>query len=528
MGKLFDSVQFFKPKTAKFDLSHERKFSMDMGNLVPIMVQDVLPGDRFRVKTEIFMRMAPMLAPIMHRVNVKTDFFYVPNRLIWSEWEEFITGGRLGTSTPFPPYFTMADLQSGNGISVGSLGDFLGLPFLSAAPAVGQELNVSALPFRAYQLIYDEYYRDQNLTPSLDLSMAGGNIPPGAEFNKLIPMRNSCWEKDYFTSALPFAQRGPAVSIPVELGGDAPIHVDPVNDTSTSATASGIEQDGGPLNVGWGVNLSPGEGPVGGANMWARIAGLTSSTNISELRRSIKLQEWLEAMARGGARYAEQLKVIWGQRPSDARLQRPEYLGGGRSPMQISEVLSSVQQVDPTSGDPVGTPQGDMAGHGISMGNQNGFSRRFEEHGYVIGIIRVLPKTAYQQGIPRHWTRFDKFDYPWPQFAQIGEQEVRYKELFYDHQVAPFHPDSTFGYQSRYAECKYGCSSVHGVMKNDLSFWHMGRIFTAQPALSESFVISDPTTRIFAVDDAPATLYCHLHHKVDAVRPLPYFGTPTI
>jgi len=248
------------------------------------------------------------------------------------------------------------------------------------------------------------------------------------------------------------------------------------------------------------------------------------NTTINDLRRSIKLQEWLEKNARGGGRYTEQIRSHFGVVSSDARLQRPEYLGGGKQPVVISEVLSTFQAAD---GD--GEPQGNMAGHGISVGNSNGFTYRAEEHGVVIGIISVLPRTTYQQGIDRMWIRDDKFKYLWPSFGQLGEQEITNVELYMDYFNGPENNSAVFGYQSRYSEYKNQPSRVSGVFRDSLAYWHMGRIFNSQPSLDAGFVSADPTTRIFAVEDPNVEhLYCQMYHNFSAIRPLPYFGTPTL
>lgn len=523
MGKLFDSVKMRAPRKNKFDMSHERKFSFNMGFLTPILVQEIVPGDSFQVNTEIMMRLAPMLAPIMHRVNVKTEYFFVPNRLVWDEFEDFITGGRLGTSAPVMPNFKMSDWVSYGGYNrteIGSLGDYMGLPNVPYIPDVSADVNFSALPFRAYQLIYDEYYRDQNLTASLDIPKTSGNIPAGAELNMLGIMRKRAWEKDYFTSALPFAQRGPQV--------DVPLVDDPTIQTSVYQTgnAGAPFSEAGDMTIGaTGKVLMTGSATQdGGVHVGADGHGI----NIISLRRSVRLQEWLEKAAQVGSRYTEILKGFFGVRPADARLQRPEFLGGATTPIQISEVLSTLQQYDPVTDNPVGNPQGDMTGRGMSFGNVNGFRKFFQEHGYVIGLVSVLPRTAYQQGLPKHFSRFDKLDYYWEQFAHIGEQAVLNQELYYDGLVGTS-PGGTFGYQSRYSEMKYGCSSVHGDFRASLEYWHMGRIFAAQPDLNTSFIEADPTHRIFAVDDPTQhKLWCQLYHKINALRPMPYFGTPSL
>lgn len=519
MKGIFDSIQLNRPKLNKFDLSHERKLSLNMGKLIPILVQDVVPGDRFRVNTEIMMRLAPMLAPVMHRVNVFTHYFFVPNRLIWDEWEDFITGGRLGTSNPVPPHM-MFDNANTSWFLKGTLNDYMGLPIWESGAVSGNGVyQYSALPNRAYQLIYDEYYRDQNVQQSLDISKSSG-LQSFPETEKLNTLRNRSWEKDYFTSALPWAQRGGSVNSPVN-GSITPNYRPETlirkNDGTLNPDAVGIAANGDAKAVTTG-GTSPGT--------FMQLDNLESvdfggSMNINDLRRSIRLQEWLERNARAGSRYIEQILAHFGVKSSDARLQRPEYLGGGKTPVVISEVVSTFQS------EAEGIPQGNMAGHGYAVGNTNQFSRRFEEHGYVLGIISVLPRTAYQQGVPRHFSRFDKFDYYWPEFANIGEQAVLNKELYND--ITGAVPNSgTFGYQSRYAEYKHGQSTVHGDFRTNLSYWHWGRIFNSAPSLNESFIKADPSFRPFAVEDPDIHhLYCQLYNRVDALRPMPYFGVPS-
>lgn len=507
-----------RPKLNKFDLSHERKMSFNMGSLVPIMLQEVVPGDKFRVNTEIFMRLAPMLAPVMHRVNVWTHYFFVPNRLVWSEWEDFITGGRDGDAAPVYPFLRVTGAAP-VGFGNGSLADYLGLPTMAS---VGVDLDVSALPFRAYQMIYNEFYRDQNLSDPIEFGIGSGEVTDPTEAEDLGTLRNRCWEKDYLTSALPWAQRGVAASAPGVVDYMAQSRA--INSTSGgSLGADGVL--GKPVSGGSaGTLLDQSLRNTGGFVSGARIENIESvATPINELRKAVKLQEWLERNARGGARYIEQILAHFGVVSSDARLQRPEYLGGGKAPVTISEVLSTFQ--DP---DDAGEPQGNMAGHGVSVGNRNGFKRRFEEHGFVIGLVSVLPRTAYQQGVNRMWQRFDKFDHYFPEFAHLGEQEVKRSEVW----IPPFGgpaDNPTFGYQSRYCDMKYGQSSVHGDMRSSLAFWHMGRIFSGAPVLNEAFVTADPTHRIFAVDDVGVhKLWCQLHNSVSALRPMPYFGTPSI
>lgn len=532
MKKLFNSVQFMKPRKNKFDLSCERKMSMNFGGLYPCYYEPVVPGDYFRAQSEVFVRFAPLLAPIMSRFNCFIEYWYVPDRLVWPEFNDFITGGRLGTSAPAFPTLTIADVNRAR-YAKGLLPDYFAIPTTDGPTTVTDELVVSSLPFRAYQLIYDEFYRDQNLTAPIGCSTASGAIASNsAEELKLVTMRKRAWEKDYSTSALPFAQRGVEVLVPIDGNvnpGTGAVglqtsdwHDNTVNQNilpngSVTIGTGGLFHSSGNVAL-TGVSPITGTGFVEDGNML-----------LTNLRRASRLQEWLERMATGGARMYEAIKAEYGEESEDARLQRPQFLGGGRTPVVISEVLSTFQD---SSGDDL--PQGNMAGHGVAVGGYNGFKRKFKEHGHVIGLMSVLPRTAYQQGCNVKLRKFDKFDYLRPQFAEIGEQVVSQGEVFhdYDGNSSPGVPsESLFGYQSRYSEYKYGDSTVHGDMRDNLAFWHDGRIFShaSPPVLNTAYIEADPSYRIFAVTD-PAVhhLYVQLYHKVDAVRPLPYFGTPKL
>lgn len=526
---LFSKIPVKRPKRNKFNLSHEKKFSLNMGDLVPIVAQEIMPGDSFKLSSEIMMRFAPMLSPVMHRIDVTTHYFFVPYRLLWTEWEDFITGGRLGTSSPVFPQIpistAMTSAISAPNLQSGSLMDFLYGLVLSDDP-VTDTTSISALWFRAYLMIYNEWYRDQNLEAEIPMSLASGVYSDFVEVDRLMSIRKRAWQKDYFTSALPFTQRGPEALIPME--GDAEVTYKPYSES--------WKQDGvTPGLGGLTVDNALGNGAIrdaGGSSTLNRqqirnidtVEFQNGSVTINDLRVATSLQRFLEKMARGGGRYIEQIFSMFGVTSSDARLQRPEYLGGGRQPCVISEVLSSFQA---EGGD---LPQGNMAGHGISIGNTNGFSRSFEEHGVILGLMSVLPKTAYMSpAIPKVARKFDKFDYPWPDFAHLGEQAIQNGELFYDQAGPVGTSNQTFGYTPRYAEYKYVPSTVHADMRDTLKYWHMAREFETQPALNDSFVKSDPTLRIFnVIDESTDHLYCQCYNRVSALRPLPYFGVPQL
>lgn len=518
MAKIFEKIGVRTPKKSSFDLSHERKFSFNMGQLIPCYLQEILPSDRFSVKTETMLRLAPMIAPIMHRVDVTVHYFFVPNRILWSGWEDFITGGKDGLSAPAMPTMNSDSIAAGS-FAVGSLADYLGVPIRDSGDeydtASAAFTPISQLPFRAYQAIYNEYYRDETLQDEIA-------IDSGSSRSQLSTLRNRCWQKDYFTSSLPFTQRGPRVELPFETLAETSDIVYNAQSTvkTTAGTNPGITDIGS--NFAGGLDTVP-------AGTGLRIENIDEITgvggvDINDFRVAHRLQRWLETQARGGYRYIETLLSQFNQKSSDARLQRPEYLGGGRQNVIISEVLNTTGTTE--------APQGQMSGHGISAGQTNSFSKQFEEHGYVLGILSVMPKTAYMQGMPKHFGRIDKLDYAWPEFAHLGEQEIKNSELYIPSSGAISITDSeTFGYQQRYAEYKYAEDTVHGDFRTSYDFYHMARKFSSRPSLNEAFVKSDPTHRIFAVDDEDPTvhkLWCQIYNNVKADRPLPYFGIPTL
>jgi hypothetical protein len=509
---IFTKTFFPRVDTNRFDLSHDVKLSFKMGALVPTNVMEVLPGDIVNISVQNMLRFAPLISPVMHRVRVTTDYYFVPNRILWSSWEKFITGD----DSVQAPYFNFDICE------VGSLCDYMGLP----TTELDTPLKVSPLKIAAYLKIYDDFYRDQNLGTEMSHPVTDGNNAWAAAYTETSPL-NRAWEHDYFTSALPFAQKGDAVQIPLTFQNNIPVTFDVdsgrqvlVNPATGDPLGAGtpLQQTAGPSPIANSLHLGASEAALDPAGTLS-VDIQSDATDINTLRRAFRLQEWLEKNARGGTRYVESLLAHFGVRSSDARLQRPEFIGRQRQNMVISEVLATAQ--DTADNVAVGT----MAGHGISVGSGGNFNFRAEEHGFIIGIINVQPDTAYQQGVHRDWTRFDSLDYAFPTFANIGEQEIKQKEIYAESTT----PEAVFGYIPRYSEYKFQNSRVAGEMRSTLSFWHMGRIFATDPHLNEDFIKSLPITRIFAVTDPEEDhIYAHIYNKVSAVRKLPRYGTPTI
>jgi hypothetical protein len=494
MKNIFESVQMKRPRRSAFDLSHEKKLSFDMGDLIPINLQEVVPGDKFKGKTESMIRMAPMIAPVMHRVNVYVHHFFVPYRILWNQWEDFITGGTQGTTSPNMPTINFGSSE----LEPGKLPDYMGV-----GTGGGSVNEVSALPFWAYRQIYNDYYRDANYDGTEAPLVTTGSV------NANVLKR--AWEKDYFTSALPFAQRGPDVNIPID--GQADVNYKTPQITGPNGTASmGLEAD---ANI-TASTTAAGPGTISELDNIDNVEFNNINSTINELRTSTALQRWLEKQARGGARYIETILSHFGVKSSDKRLQRAEYLGGGKSPVVISEVLNTSNTAE--------APQGAMSGHGIATGVSNEYRYDVEEHGVIMSIMSILPRTAYQQGTPRMFWRKDKMDFYWPTFANLGEQEVLNREIYVQNTEAD---TDTFGYQQRWAEYKYSMDTVHGDFKDTLDFWHMGRIFESKPNLNAQFTFADPTDRIFAVAEGNK-IWAQIYNDIQAQRPMPYFSNPSL
>nr|QJB20638.1 MAG: major capsid protein [Microvirus sp.] len=472
-------------KRSKFSLSHYKLLSMDMGELVPIACVEVLPGDTLQHTTSALVRASPLLAPVMHPVHCHIRHFFVPFRLLWPAWEDFITGGPDGMDATAVPQIAAGVARPAT-CAEGSLGDYLGLP-----PITTTTHSVSAFPFRAYAMIYNEYYRDQDL--QAELPMSTGN---GVDSTTNITLQRVNWEKDYFTSARPWEQKGPAVNVPINSNGQN-IQLR----SSNTPTVDQLFRHGAAGTDA--ATFIGGASPGSAGNLrFGTQSGLQVSIDL--LREAFALQRYEEARARFGSRYVEYLRYL-GVRSSDARLQRPEYLGGGVQTLQFSEVLQTAEGTDPV---------GDLKGHGIAAMRSNRYRRFFEEHGLVLSLMSVRPKSLYMQGIQRLWSKGTKEMYWQKELQFIGQQEVRNMEV----DVDIVNGGGTFGYQDRYDEYRRIPSTVSGEFRGSkLNYWHFGRNFSGGAALNSAFVTCNPTERTFAVPSQDV-LYVMAHHSIQARR----------
>lgn len=548
--KVFDSVPVKIPAKNVFNLSHDVKATYNFDKLYPFLCQPVYPGDTFNCRAEVFLRAMPLLCPVMHNVDMHLHFFFVPNRLLWNQnrkadWKVFITGGEDGKQRPTLPYFTYAQLANvaPELMANGMLLDHMGFPSLDDTTAIIRNgvTKVSSLPFRAYQCVYNEYYRNQNVTPEVEFSYDQGQESDN-DLIKLMVFRKKCFEKDYFTSALPFLQRGNAMDLPISgtptVTGQIPISVNAAR-VANAQTAYGLKADEGVQTTALGVGFDGPTGDVGKALSLEGTAAITSGQltftglnigTINDFRYCLRLQQWMENNARCGSRYIEQLFAHFGVRSSDARLQRPELLGGGKIPLIFTDVPQT--SYGQGANDDV---VGDLAGKGTMYGKTGGFKKYFEEHGILLGILSIIPRTSYSQGIPRPWTAFLKEDWYFPEFAHLGEQAILNKEVYYDPTTSPQlgqGPDDVFGYQGRFTELRYIPSTVHGEMRDQLKYWHFGRIFSSLPVLNTSFVESYTQADSFAMSDVANgdqdPFVCEIHMDIKAVRSMPKYAVPTL
>lgn len=528
-GTLFNSIKVKKPGKNVFDLSHDVKLSCQFGQLVPTLAMEVVPGDKVKIGCQSLLRMAPMLAPVMHRADVFMHYWFVPNRILWDGWNDFITGG---ANTPAHPYLMIAGGPIQNNWT--KLHDYMGLKEPAHVGNVGELIN--PFPLAAYQCVYNEFYRDQNQIAEVDFKLVDGNNTPvngnNTQTGPLNVLRKRAWEHDYFTSALPSPQLGASVDIPLgdvrlkdnwATTSDGPYAPSWVGEDDLRETGNVAQElmTGGAFNADIAVTLG---GDTTEAFAYDPAGSLeTTPTTINELRSAFRIQEWLEKTIRSGKRYAESILAHFGVKPQDARLQRPEYITGSKSPIVISEVLNTTG--DTGAADPL--PQGNMAGHGVSVTSGNYGNYFVQEHGWIIGIMSVMPKSSYQDGLERKFIKSTYLDYYWPEFAHLGEQAIYNREVFcFDSGAGN---NGVWGYNPRYSEYKFMNNRVCGDFRTTLDYWTMTRKFSSLPPLNQDFLEMDyqEVDRIFAVQDSTDALWCQVLHEIKAIRPMPVFGTPS-
>lgn len=503
---------------SSFDRSHGYKTTMDASWLVPIYVDEALPGDTFSLNMTGFARMATPIKPVMDNLYMETFFFAVPNRLVWDNWETFITtdpGADPDNPVTAPvPFIT---LQSGApGLDEQSIWDYMGIPVFSDS-----SVQFSELPFRAYYLIYNEWFRDQNIQPELTINTSD---TPSTYADYGLLRRNK--RHDYFTSCLPWPQKGEEVTLPTL--GQAPVVTNFTQPKFTNFTggAGTTAKYGNTLN-GSGLPITVDGQPQGSSVYWGNNTGLVTdlstatSATINDLRVAFQLQKMLERDARGGTRYTETIHAHFGVTSPDARLQRPEYLGGGRTRVNINPV----QQTSST--DVAKSPQGNLAAYGTASLMNHGFTKSFTEHCIILGLCNIRADLTYQEGLERMWKRKGRYDYFWPAFQHIGEQEVYADEIYAssDNDLNP-----VFGYQERYAEYRYKPSKITGYFRSNspqsLDIWHLSQDFGGTPNLNSGFIEENvPIDRVVALPDEPHFLF-DAYFKLRCARPMPLYGVP--
>lgn len=538
---------------SRFDRSSSYKTTFNVGQIIPFYVDEVLPGDTFSIDTSKVVRMQTLLTPVMDDIFLDTYYFFVPNRLTWSHWKQFMGENTESAWIPSVEYEVPQLTAPEGGWNIGTIADYMGIPTGVSG------LSVNALPFRAYALIMNEWFRDENLSDPLNIPVTDATVQ-GVNTGTFVtdvakgglPYTAAKYH-DYFTSALPAPQKGPDVMIPIAEAANAYVYpassLNPdltenfnplqwVNSSGNILTKSdmnwsslGFHRDGNNNLTnntrvrGTNDSLSSlNETPIIPGNLIAKFDGVSQAATINQLRLAFQIQKLYERDARGGTRYIEILKSHFGVTSPDARLQRPEYLGGNRIPININQVVQS------SSTDASGTPQGNTAAYSLTSDNHSDFTKSFVEHGFLIGVMVARYRHTYQQGLERFWSRKDRFDYYFPVFANIGEQAIKNKEIYAQGTVKD---DEVFGYQEAWADYRYRPNRVTGEMRSaapqSLDVWHLGDDYESLPSLSDSWIREDSKTvnRVLAVsDNVSAQLFCDIYVRNLCTRPMPLYSIP--
>lgn len=535
---------------SKFPRNFSHKTTFNAGQVIPFYIDEVLPGDTFQVRTSKVVRMQTLLTPVMDNVYLDTYYFFVPNRLVWEHWKQFMGENTESAWIPQVEYEVPQLTAPANGWEVGTLADYMGVP-------IGVKgLSVSALPFRAYALIMNEWFRSENLTDPLNIPVddatvqgvnTGNYVSDVAKGGKPFVANKF---RDYFTSCLPSPQKGPDVTINTAQLGNAPVvpmdkpvpkdllnypynvYIPNGNGNFGAGYHAGSVYQNGFAGAYWlakegNSDLDPTiDNGVAGypANLWAKFDNTVSVATINQLRTAFQIQKFYERSARGGSRYIETLKAHFGVTSPDARLQRPEYLGGNRIPVSINQVIQNSGTVSGS------TPLGDTGAMSLTTDVHSDFTKSFVEHGFVIGVMVARYDHTYQQGIERFWSRKSMFDYYWPEFANIGEQAVLNKEIYAQGNAQD---DEVFGYQEAWADYRYKPSRVSGEMRSSyaqsLDVWHLADDYSKMPALSDAWIHEDPATinRVLAVSDNLANqFFCDIYVQNYSTRNMPLYSIP--